>query len=172
MFNQAGKLIFTSTAIAPVGLTYAWANLRDHRTEAVCGIAISLSLVIVALGFISLARRRFEKVTIHPVSVEASDKENVAFLLLYLSPFFTSNFSSLNWNILLPTFFVFAVVVASGYNYHFNPLLGLLGWHAYRVSDRTGVTYVVFTKRQMRTAIDALQVVQLTEYVLLDTGDR
>lgn len=168
MFSSFGRLLFTSTAIAPVGLTYAWATYSTDRSTAISAACVAIALTVFALLFLKYAKRTFERVALRPQSVEAADRENVAFLLLYLSPLFTSTFSQLNWSVLVPTFLVFAAVTATGYNYHFNPLLGLMGWHAYRISDQSGVTYVVFTRRQMRSTLDWVNAVQLTEYVLLD----
>jgi hypothetical protein len=168
MFNSLGRLLFTSTAIAPVGLTYAWATYSSDRATAISAGCIAIALGALAVLFLRYAKRAFERVVLCPQSVEAADKENIAFLLLYLSPLFTSTFSQLNWSVLALTFLVFAAVTATGYNYHFSPMLGLMGWHAYRISDRSGVTYVVFTRRQMRSTLDTINAVQLTEYVLLD----
>jgi hypothetical protein len=170
MFNGLGRLLFTATAIAPVGLTYAWATYSTDSKSAAVAACGSIVLALLAVTFMRFAQKTFERVEIFPNSVEAADQENIAFLLLYLSPLFTSTFSQINWDVLLPTFLVFAAVVATGYNYHFSPLLGLMGWHSYKISDKSGVTYVIFTRRQMRATIDPLNVVQLTEYVLLDIG--
>lgn len=170
MLNSLGRLIFTSTAIAPVGFTYAWAARSSDREAAILAATIAAILCIFAGLFLILAKQTFERVALQPRSVEAADRENVAFLLLYVSPLFTSSFSQINWSVVAPTLFVFAAVTATGYSYHFNPILGLMGWHAYRISDRAGVTYIVFTRRQMRSTLDELMVVQLTEYVLLDVG--
>ena len=63
------------------------------------------------------------------------------------------------------------MITATGYNYHFNPLLGLLKWHFYKVQSNEGVTYVLITKKQLRTAANAVTVGQLTEYILIDLED-
>jgi hypothetical protein len=96
----------------------------------------------------------------------------VGFMLLYLLPLFTDKVNTLNWSLWIPTILVFAVITATGYSYHFNPLLGMMGWHFYKVSSTEGVTYVLLTKRQLRSAAEPLSVGQLTEYVLLDLGAR
>jgi hypothetical protein len=103
-----------------------------------------------------------------PASIEAADHENTAFLLLYVMPLFTSQLNTLDWQFWLPTILIFGVITATGYNYHFNPLLGLLGWHFYKVQSPEGVTYILITRKQLRTAATSLKVGQLTEYILLD----
>lgn len=85
--------------------------------------------------------KKFEPLSFKVTSVEAADRENFAFLLLYLMPLFTSPLDAVNWESALPVIIVFGAVVATGYNYHFNPLLGFLGWHFYKVGTPEGVTY-------------------------------
>lgn len=105
------------------------------------------------------------------MTIEAADRENTALLLLYVMPLFTSQFDTLDWQFWIPTIVIFAVITATGYNYHFNPLLGLIGWHFYKVVSSEGVTFVLITKKQIRTAATKIKVGQLTEYVLLDLED-
>ena len=71
---------------------------------------------------INLERSKF-----NITSVEAADRENMGFLLLYLLPLFISSFETLNWDFWIPAIITFGAVVATGYSYHFNPLLGLMG---------------------------------------------
>ena len=52
------------------------------------------------------------------------------------------------------------------------PLLGLMGWHFYKVGTKEGVTYVLITKRQLRSASEVISVGQLTEYIVIELGDK
>lgn len=105
-------------------------------------------------------------------TIEASDHENTAFLLLYVMPLFTSKFETLDWHFWIPTVLIFAIITATGYNYHFNPMLGLIGWHFYKVESNEGVFFILITKKHIRTASSTLSVGQLTEYILLDLGEE
>ncbi len=89
-------------------------------------------------------------------------------MLLYLLPLFTDKINTLNWELWIPVIAIFSFITAFGYSYHFNPLLGLMGWHFYKVESTDGVTFVLITKKHLRTAADTLMVGQLTEYILLD----
>ena len=104
-------------------------------------------------------------------SIEAADRENMAFLLLYLLPLFIASFDALNWVVWAPILVIFALITSTGYSYHFNPLLGIMKWHFYKVGTPEGVTYVLITKKELRRASDPLVVVQLTEYIVLDIGE-
>lgn len=169
MLSSFAKLLLTATAIAPVGFSYAWVAYTEGRLNvALLAVAASLWLVLVCIWMLRYARKNLESSVFHISTVEAADRENMTFLLLYLLPLFTASFASLNWQVWIPILVIFAVIVSTGYSYHFNPLLGLMGWHFYKVSTPEGVTYVLITKKELRSAQDGLTVVQLTEYIVLD----
>ncbi|MER9162743.1 hypothetical protein [Mesorhizobium sp. M0715] len=173
MFNVFARLVFTSTALAPVGLTYAWVAWVECAPQTAKFILTGcLILCVLCVGILWSAKRSLPASKFKAASIEAADHENTAFLLLYVMPLFTSQFNTLDWKFWVPTVVIFGVITATGYNYHFNPLLGLLGWHFYKVQSAEGVTFVLITKKHLRTAATELQVGQLTEYILLDLGGK
>jgi hypothetical protein len=121
---------------------------------------------------LSYSKKHLERIPFSTITAEAADRENIGFLLLYLLPLFTSSFSALNWQVWIPAIAIFAAVVGTGYSYHFNPLLGLMGWHFYKVGTKEGVTYVLITKKHLRNATTTIEVGQLTEYIVLDLGEK
>jgi|SRR5579875_389455 len=173
MLSRLAKLMFTATAIAPVLLTYAWAASQSGSVQMAIGLlAACIALVCICWLLLWYAKRKLERMSFKPITIEAADRENIAFLLLYLLPLFTTRFKDLQWNIWIPALFIFAAVVATGYSYHFNPLLGLIGWHFYKVQTEEGITYVLITKRQLRKAKETVEIGQLTEYIVLDLGEK
>ena len=63
---------------------------------------------------------------------------------------------------------VLFVVVLTTHSYHFSPLLGIFGYHFYEVSTPDRVTYVLITKRDMRSRKDVKRVVRLTDYMVME----
>lgn len=172
MLSTIAKVLLTSTAIAPVGFSYAWvAWFSGEKDFARLALAASLFLVLVCIWMLRYAKKNLERISFTVSTVEAADRENMGFLLLYLLPLFTSTFSSLNWMIWVPTLVIFAVITSTGYSYHFNPLLGVMKWHFYKVGTPEGVTYVLITKKELRRASQPLVVAQLTEYIVIDIED-
>lgn len=173
MLSTLAKWLLTSTAIAPVALTYAWVAYQAGNIDlalklgGLCGV-----LVIVCLWLLGFARSNIERITFTAQTVEAADGENFAFLLLYLLPLFTAKINELTWQVWAPMLVIFGVITATSYSYHFNPLLGMVGWHFYKVTTKDGITYVLITKKQLRKAAEQMQVGQLTEYILIDLGDK
>lgn len=172
MLSTIAKILLTSTAIAPVGFTYAWvAWFDDDKLFSALAVSGSLFLVLVCIWMLRYAKNKLEKFNFTVATVEAADRENMGFLLLYLLPLFTSSFSALNWVVWVPTLVIFAIITSTGYSYHFNPLLGVMKWHFYKVGTPEGVTYVLITKKELRHASQPLTVAQLTEYIVIDIED-
>jgi hypothetical protein len=173
MLSIFARILLTITALAPVGLTYAWvAYMQSTHLTAIyilagTGVAVAVCLLMIGQAKKSLAASNFKA-----TSVEAADHENTAFLLLYVMPLFGSQFNTLNWQFWIPTIFIYGIITATGYSYHFNPLLSLMGWHFYKVDSTENVKFVLITKKHLRTASTELRVGQLTEYILLDLGDK
>lgn len=173
MFGRLAKTLLITSSIAPIGLVYAWIAFQDSSYYWAGGILAGCVILIVCC--VLLFRRAthvLERFPLQLQSVEAADRENIAFMLLYLSPLFTSQFGQINMSLLIPTLAIFALLTATGYNYHFNPLLGLVGWHFYKVESKEGVTYVLITKKQLRNTKQIDLVGQLTDYILIDLGDK
>lgn len=169
MFGRLAKSLMIASALAPVGLVYAWIVWRNQQHGIAIGIVAACStLVLICVYLLRQARTSLERFPLTITSVEPADRENIAFMLLYLSPLFTSELGQLNINLLIPTLLIFTLLTATGYNYHFNPLLGLAGWHFYKVESAEGVTYVLITRKQLRNTSTINHVGQLTEYILID----
>ncbi|WP_417663022.1 hypothetical protein [Pseudomonas sp.] len=172
MLSSVAKVLLTSTSIAPVGLTYAWVAWfnGDHIFSGLA-VAASLTLVLICIWMLRYAKKNLEHFNFSVSTVEAADRENMGFLLLYLLPLFTSSFGALNWMVWVPTLIIFAIITSTGYSYHFNPLLGVMKWHFYKVGTPEGVTYVLITKKELRRASSPLIAAQLTEYIVIDVED-
>lgn len=168
MFSAAARFILTLTALAPVAFTYAWAFWsQDKRLSLGLGCICAI-MIVACITLLNKARSLVEEVSVDISSAETADRENFSLLLLYISPLFADKISDLNWSLWAPIIIVFGVITATGYNYHYSPLLGMLKWHAYRVTASNGITYALLTKRQLRSALGTIKVRQLTEYVLIE----
>lgn len=172
MLSRLAKLMLTGTSLAPIALVYAWVLYSSGQTKSALGlVGVAIALVGLMVALLRYCRTHLERSQFKATSIEAADREYITFILLYLSPLFTAQLGDLNWNILVPTMIVFVLVISTGYGYHFNPLLGLLGWHFYKVGTEEGVAYVLITKKELRTAKQCLTVGQLTEYIVIDLED-
>lgn len=168
MLSTLARVLLTMTSMAPVGLVYAWAAYTQNSSDVAILIAVASALLVpVCIAIMRFAKYKLESFHITIEAIEPADRENTSFLLLYLLPLFTDKFDTLNWSVWVPILAIFALMTSSGYNYHFNPLLSLFGWHFYRV-ESDGVSYVLITRRHLRSVVGRTMVCQLTEYILLE----
>jgi hypothetical protein len=169
MLGFFARLLFTSTAIAPVAFVYAYALYMEGRPSTALKVALAaLALVLIATVFLVWVLGYLGKSNVRLTSAEIADRENISFLLLYISPLFTGDIDDLNFSIALPVVALFLVVIMIGNNYHFNPLLNILGWHFYKVDTADAVSRVLITRRSLRNVVNTLQVVQLSDYVIME----
>lgn len=169
MLNWFGRYIFAATAVAPIALAYSWAAFLQSRYMVAVALLVAAPLLVLLCHLqITNAIKTFERATITPKAAESTDRESVALIVLYLIPLFTYKFTDLQWNVIIPCMALLAAIFSTGYNFYFSPLLGLLKWHSYKITDQAGITYVIITKRELRSALKQFEVVQLTEYLLLD----
>ncbi|APX85009.1 hypothetical protein BV511_09960 [Methylorubrum extorquens] len=169
MLSSIARILLTATAIAPISLTYAWVSVYQGQVKiAVACCILGAVLWISCVVLLNYVRNNIEALPFKTASAEPADAESFGFLLLYLLPLFTDKIETLNWELWIPITLVFSIIIGTGYGYHFNPLLSLLRWHFYKITSDDGVTYVLITKKHLRTAARIHRVGQLTEYILID----
>ena len=173
MLSRIAKFALTITAIAPVLLTYSGvAFLKGDGTAATWLFGGFLILSFICLWLLHYVKNKVESMPFRATSVEIADGENIAFLMLYLFPLLTGRTVTPDWQIWLPAILVFGTAVAVSYSYHFNPVLGFLGWHFYKASTEEGVTYVIVSKKQFCNINQTIEIGQLTEYIVVDLGGK
>lgn len=172
MFSAIVKTLFTLTSLTPICLIYAWVAISEGYVWVPFWLVIATAvLVIVFYLVLTFATKNLETFAFEFTSVEPVDQENIAFLLLYLSPLFVDQMSGLNFNVLVPALGCYALLLATSYTYHFNPMLSLSGWHFYKVGSKEGVSYVLLTRKKIRNVDRIKKVGQLTGYMLLDLSE-
>lgn len=125
-------------------------------------------LVSLGLALLVFVKKHLEKLSFSFSSVEVADRESLGLLVVYLVPLLRTSFSDLEYLVLVPAVAIFLALALTGHNYHFNPLLRLFRWNFYKVSTSEGVTYILITRKTLRSAVGTITVGQLTGYTLID----
>lgn len=171
MLNYIGKCLLGATTLAPLGFIYSYLFYRKgFLNESICILLISISLILLCLWFIKYIKDNIQQTAMRISTVEAGDRENIAFILLYAMPIFTGDVSTINIDAIVATVILLLVFFSGGYYYHFNPVLMFFKWHFYKISTPEGVSYLLITKRQIRNNNDRLMVHKFSEYIVID-GD-
>ena len=167
--NIVANIVLTGTSIAPVLLAYALLALYEGEyLPAVILMVFSFLLFGLSVVLLLFVKRHLELLTISLSSIEVADREAVGLLVLYLLPLLRTSFSEIEFPILIPAAVIFLALAVTGYNYHFNPLLIASGWHFYKVGTPEGVTYVLITRKSLRSVVGSITVGQLTGYTVID----
>lgn len=186
MLNRLAKLALVSTALAPICLTLwfvaissAWQgnllladNLAAHWQVGSSYLLTALALSCLCFGLVRLSASRYglERLPVKIKSVKTADKEIVGFLLVYLLPLINQSQSTISLPVLVFVAVVFFFIVYNSHAYHFNPLLGFFGYHFFEVTIEGDITYVLITRQNITDCKSVSQVVQLTEYMILDAS--
>lgn len=187
MLNRFAKLALVSTALAPICLTLwfveissAWQralpwldNLAAHWHAGSGYLLATLVLSGLCFGLVRLSASNhgLESLPVKIKSVKTVDKEIVGFLLVYLLPLINQSQSAISVPVLVFVAAVFFFIVYNSHAYHFNPLLGFFGYHFFEVTIEGDITYVLITRQNITDCKNISQVVQLTEYMILDVNN-
>lgn len=170
MLGSVAKILLVSTAFAPVLLTLAFVRYvqghTDTRTVVYAALAAALTLACVLV--LRAAQGALQVIPFSVDSIRTADKEIVAFVLSYLLPLAKLAPSAVDWRVNIFVLGLLVVIVLTTHSYHFNPLLGLIGYHFYEVSTPDKVAFILITKQDMRNKAQISAVVQLTDYIVLE----
>lgn len=182
MLNKVAKLFLVSTSLAPICLTLwflkisdkwnsdlnFWLNLKNNWSSGIWYLIITITLTIICLFLIKLSKIKLEQMPIDITSVKTADKEIVGFILVYLLPMINETTTKVSSNILIFVSLLFFIIIYFSHSYHFNPIMGFLNYHFFEVTTKDGITYVLITKKNITHCKKVKNIVQLTEYMILE----
>lgn len=173
MLSFIFKVMLTFSALAPVALVYGLVSFfqNEYAVAAYAGMACVGAVGLCAL-VLQVGSQHANRSSIKAKEIEAADGENIGFMLLYLLPLFTAQVSDLKWEVWVPTLILLGLLMGNGYAHHFNPLLGVFGWHFYKVMSDEGVTFILISRKRIASARGRVDVGQLTDNILFDLGGK
>ena len=185
MLNKAAKLTLVATSLAPICLTLwfvefskVWDNkltfLKNIATNWQVGwgyLAATVLMSLLCFLLVWLSGKNLEKLPVKIKAVKTVDKEIVGFLLVYLLPLINQSNNTISLPALIFIAVIFFFIVQNSHAYHFNPLLGFFGYHFYEATLEGDITYVLITKQNIADCKSINQVVQLTEYMILEPSN-
>lgn len=185
MLNKAAKLSLVSTSLAPICLTLwfveiskVWNTAQPFKNNLLNNWQVGIDYLIAALAMsllcfvlVWLSGRELEPLPVKIKSVKTVDGEIVGFLLVYLLPLINQGENQVSLIVLVFIAIIFFIIVYNSHAYHFNPMLGLFGYHFYEVCIEGDITYVLITRQNITDCKSITNVVQLTEYMIKDVPD-
>ncbi len=171
MLNQFAKGLLVATSMAPILGAVAVNQIAQDRpwSQWLPWLAVTVLLGLICWLMLLLLNRTGEQHCLRIEEFENSDKEIVVFLLTYLLPFLATDKLDFTGEWITGAY-IFAVIfftVAHAGAFHFNPVMGLLGYHFYSIKDDSGASCLLISKKAVRRPGEALKVVELTDGIYL-----
>mgnify|MGYP001357920018 FL=1 len=169
MFSKIIQLILVSTSMSPILLTF-WFKDFSRDWDIIEGwyfLAISIFLLFVLFTTLKTAKNKLEVLPVKISEISNADNESIVFIFTYLIPLLDISTSMIIFLVIL-----FFIILLNTNIYHFNPVLGILGYHQYEIKLKEGTSFILITKKALVTSSQIKFVVQLTNYILLEKEDK
>jgi hypothetical protein len=165
VLNRVAKFILVSTALSPVlgAVAVNQYALGKEWTAWVPWLSGAVLLGIICWLLLTLVAKTCQVQQVKVKEFERDDKEVVGFLLAYLLPFLSSKDMAFEgqWLTGLYVLFLLVVVFAHAGSLHFNPVMGLLGYHFYSVKDDGDGPKLFITKLELQRPGETYRVAML-----------
>ena len=145
---------------------------HKHWTRWGAWLAAALILVLLCWALLQYAAKNAQRHLFHIKEFERNDQEVLAFLLAYLLPFVASENMAFTGDWLTGAYIlgIIFLVIAHAGAFHFNPVMGLLGYHFYSVKNGDGVSHLLISKQELHRPGKDLRTVRLAYHIYLHTG--
>lgn len=164
MLNFFAKFLLVATSLSPILGAIAINSISNDEEWWIWGSWLLAAVALIALCWLVLlhASKHGQEHLLTIERFESNDKEVLAFLLAYLLPFISSENMAFEGEWLTGAYIIAVIflVVAHAGAFHFNPVMGLLGYHFYGVTTPDGVSHVLISRKDLnRPGIDINTVV-------------
>lgn len=164
MFSYLARALFVATSIAPAVIAFLFVRKDLSLSDYMLIAGAALLLVLACLGLLTYARNNLEKFPISIESIKSADQQVLAYIAAYLLPVATKD-AELRAVAATAALLFFAILFSN--TFHFNPVLGLAGFHFYEISASDKVSYILITPRHINNIKTIRKVVHLTDYLVL-----
>ena len=134
--------------------------------------AVALLLVFLCWALLRYASKNAQQHAYRIKEFERDDKEVLAFLVTYLLPFLSTDKMGFagDWLTGAYVLLIIFLVIAHAGAFHFNPVMGLLGYHFYSVKNQDGVSHLLISRAELCRPGQEVQTVRLAQNIYLHTG--
>ncbi|MEQ8990724.1 MAG: hypothetical protein RLO46_02735 [Pseudomonadales bacterium] len=174
MLNTFARFLLVSTSLSP--LLGAVAVNQFARGEPAmrwgAWLAVALLLVFLCWALLRYAAKNAQQHQFHIKEFERNDKEVLAFLVTYLLPFLSTEKMGFagDWLTGAYVLAIIFLVIAHAGAFHFNPVMGLLGYHFYAVKNGDGVSHLLISKDELKRQNRDVETERLAHGIYLHTG--
>ncbi|MEW6400190.1 MAG: hypothetical protein AB1649_00225 [Chloroflexota bacterium] len=174
MLNTFAKFLLVSTSLSPVLGAVAVNQFAHNQPLTSWGpwLVVALLLVFLCWALLRYSAKNAQKHVFLIKEFERNDQEILAFLLAYLLPFVSKENMAFTGEWMTGAYIlaIIFLVIAHAGAFHFNPVMGLLGYHFYAAKDGEGVSSLIISKQELRRPGKEIQTVKLAHNIYLHKG--
>lgn len=172
MLNGFAKFLLISTALSPIlGAVAVNQYALGKPMEAwLPWVAVGLLLALICWLLLRHTATNAQVHQLKLVKFESNDKDVLAFLLAYLLPFVSGKdmLADLHWMVCAYVLALILLIFTHARAYHFNPVLGLLGYHFYSLQDGDEASVLLISRAVLCKAGVERKTVRLAHNIYLD----
>ncbi len=175
MLSSVAKFLLISTSLSPILGAVAVDQFANNQPWMHWLVLLLIAIILIFLCWMMLqyAARNIQRNLFTVREFERKDTETLAFMLAYLIPLISTDnivFAD-KWLLGAYTFVIISLVITHAGAFHFNPVMGLLGYHFYSVKNQDGLSHLLISKKALRRSGNEIQVVQLAHSINLHVGE-
>lgn len=175
MLNRFAKFLLVATSLSPIlgAVAVNQYSVGNPILSWLPWLAVAFLLALICWGLLRYSASNVQSQTLNIEKFKSNDKEVLAFLLAYLLPFMSSKGMAFEGQWLTGAYvlaLVFLVISHAGI-FHFNPVMGLLGYHFYNFKNSDGFSQLLISKKGFMRPEKEVRVVRLAHNIYLHTGD-
>lgn len=172
MLARLVTFVLSLTALAPIAAIWAVKKRAEHGVTfwgptLFAGVSIAFALILLW----RVVPKKSERRVLPVQKSESVDKEVLSFLLAYLLPLIVQSDKPVDWPTTVAVGVVVVMVIWRSQLIHINPLLGLFGFHFFKVSTESGQTHLLITRNSTVAPAD-LTAFKLSEHLWYEQGKR
>lgn len=174
MLNKLAKFMLVATSLSPI-LGAVAVNQFAIGKSWICWmpwLSVALLLVLICWLLLRYAAKNAQRHKFRIEHFESNDKEVLSFLLAYLLPFISSKNMAFEGQWITGGYIlaiIFLVVSHAG-ALHFNPVMGLLGYHFFGVKNGDGVSQLLISKTELQRTGKDVDTVRIAYNIYLHIG--
>lgn len=168
MLNRVAKFLLVSSSLSPV-LGAVAVNQYTLDKPWLSWLAVGVLLVFICWALLQYALRNAQKHTLKVGQFESNDKEVLAFLLAYLLPFISvrDTTADVHWLTAAYILAIILLVFTHARAFHFNPVMGLLGYHFYSLKNEDGLPLLLIARGALLRTGGEVETVRLAHDIYL-----